>query len=329
MNRFFLSIACVVVIVSGVSASPVERTIINGENLPLRYVFVPRSDLSLIGFGSGESPDREDLIALLAEHGDRLQQVAPGGMWRISGDPGILVGMYSGGASGLRNRLIFRRIDAGISPITIGRDDTPLGRDEATLEAWEVPGESEPVILDGLDDEWRSVETVARYGAMDAPARVEHTGRGGEIPLEETTRWRVGGTGIREIASFLGERWWYVAVNTTEAIDAGTFYHARLYPDRGIASSAGQVVIPVEDRSGPVVFSASSGRVTLVGQYVRRGTFLEAAIDRNTFEELMPFAFDSEWSIDIAVSAPVSDGREHFTVSTVFLNEIPRTAPAE
>jgi len=334
MNRFYLTILAGLTIISAVAAAPVERTIINGEDVPLRFVFVPRSDLPLIGGGHDESPDRSDAIALLSDHATDLHPIAPGGMWRIAVDPGVVVGVFGGGggASSLRNRLVYLNVESGVDPVTVTIEDAPFSATDGTAEAWEIPGNPEPVTLDGLDEEWRALEPIYRHGAMEPPIRIEHAGRGVEMPVEEAVTWRVGGTGVHRITALLGERWWYLSIVATDPVAAGTFYHARLFPDRSVPSSAGQVVIPVEGRSGPVVFYDPAGRVTLVGQYVRRGDFLEAAIDRDTFEEMMPSAFDGDWSVDIASSASVAGiagAREHFGVATIFLRDIPRDAPSE
>lgn len=318
MKRFVLSLFVVIVAatvcIPTMAALPPGRTMINGESAPLIYTFVATNEQTL---------DRERSIALLQEHSDALQVLAPGGMWRIPRTPGVVVGYFSGGPSAVSERIVALSIGEGIEPLVVSVDDAISGED-GRGEAWELPTYPEPVVLDGMDDDWSSSETLIRTGAMETPPRVEESRSGTEIAIDDAAMWRVGGTGLQTVQSVLGENGWYLAFRTSETIEDGTFYHLRIFPNRDTASPAGQVVIPIAEKSGPVVFRDPGGTVSLVGQYVRRESFVECVVARDTVDSLVPDAFERRWSIDVASSRGGGPRREHFTFGTIFLDSIPR-----
>lgn len=323
MKRFLSGIATGCVFLAAVSALPDGRTVINAENVPVVYAFVPNEELPLIVSRGSEPPPPQSAIALLQERGDELNLLAPGGMWRIPTDPGVIVGYYTGGASALTDRLVSIAVPTGREPVRIVPYIDPAGGSATLVETWDVPDYPEPVLLDGMNDEWSEIADVARFGSMSEPPRIEDSVRGEEIEPQAARFYRVAGTGVRRVRSVLGTRWWFVAIDAGASIESGTYYHLRVFPRRDTASSAGQVVVPIDAVSGPVVFRDPTGRVSLVGQYVRRRSFVEFSIARGTIESMMPQAFDREWSIDIAASRGDDSVREHYTYGTVFLNEIP------
>ncbi len=318
MKRIVLPVLMVVVFAAWLGALPADRTIVNPEGVPLFYAFVPQREESVIGGPEALYDDPEQLIAGIQEYTGEVRTLAPGGMWRIPSDSGVIVGYFGDGNAPVALQLVAMPVPEGTGPVEI----IPFGDGAYRLERWEVPEFSEPIVLDGMDGEWESRDPIVRFGAMESAARIEDSVRGRLLSQDDALFWRDYGTGIRSVKSVLGAGWWYVAIDATEPIEAGTFYHFRLFPDRDTASSAGQLVVPVDDHSGPVVFRAPAGTITLVGQYVRRGTFLELSIARDTVESMMPLAFENDWSVDIASSHGDEMTREHFTWGTIFLNDI-------
>ena len=70
------------------------------------------------------------------------------------------------------------------------------------------------------------------------------------------------------------------------------------------------------------MFRAPGGRVDLVGQYVRRGRFLEFSVSRASLDRIVPDLFDREFSMDLATSYREAGEGERFSLATVFGPEV-------
>ena len=326
MKRFVVPVVLVVVFAGVLGALPAGRTIVNPEGAPLFYAFVRQQEASVMGGESEAFLDRDAIVAGIQDIAEELHVLPPGGMWRVPSNSGVILGYFGDGNAPEALQLVALEVPIGTKPVEI----VPFRRTSAAasdatyrIERWEVPEFSEPIILDGMNGEWESRQPIIRFGAMEAAVRIEDGVHGRALTQDDALYWRNNGTGIRSVKSVLTDRMLYVAIESTEAIESATFYHFRLFPDRDTASSAGQLVVPVDKRSGPVVFHAPAGNVTLVGQYVRRGAFVELSVARDAIESTMPLVFaHDDWSVDIASSHGDETTREHFTWGTIFFNDI-------
>lgn len=326
MKRFILFVFLISVSVLAVVAIPHGRTIVNRQSVPFVFSFVAMDELPLIGRQQDSAPNREDAVSILNARADALEVIAPGGMWRIPNEAGVIIGFFTGGPSAVSQRLVSRIVPQGTDVVSVAAGDITAGGTnsdgERRIETWELPDYGEPILIDGMEEDWTGSEILMRTGAMESPPRVENSRNGTELSIDDSRMWQVGGTSIQTVRSVLGPNGWYVALSTLQPISEGTFYHLRVFPDRDTASSAGQIVVPIKEKSGPIVYRDPPGRVTLVGQYVRRDTFVECVIARDTVESLVPDAFERNWSVDIASSRGDAEQREHFTFGTIYLNAI-------
>ena len=317
----YLSTACIpLVLVLGLflpgvlpAQAPGARTLQNGEGAPLLFLFVP----------DAVTDDPAVVLERLQMGALNLQELAPRGMWRIPPTDGTIVGYYAGGPSAVAFRLLQRPVRAGTAVITVGAEDTiDSGDGVGTIAPWQLPASAEPVSLDGADRDWEETVPVVRRAALADPVRIEDLASGTPRTVDESRLWQDGGSAVRTVRAQLGRDWWFVAVESSTAIADGLGVHIRAYPRRSVPSPAGEYVVLVAGDSGPVVFRAPGGRVDLVGQYVRRGRFLEFSVSRASLDRIVPDLFDREFSMDLATSYREAGEGERFSLATVFGPEV-------
>lgn len=289
------------------------RTIVNAEGAPLVYLFVDRP----------VTPDRDAIIERLRAGAMNLREIAPRGLWRIPARAGTVVGYYGGGPSAVAYRIVVQALEAGSDPVSVGADAAlDADRDLGTISPWDLPTPAEPVSLDGMNADWDDSRIVMRRTVMTVPRRIESIADGRLLTAAQSRLWETGGTSVRTIRSQVGREWVFLAVESSDAFLDGTGIHFRYFPRRDADSPAGAFVTMVSGESGPVVFRTESGRVSLVGQYVRRGRFLEMSISRQSLARITPDLFDRDISFDVATSRRDSTGGEQFALGTVYARDL-------
>lgn len=320
MKRILIGLIAIPILVGAAWTQDLgPRTLINGENAPLVY-------LALDGSQSDRISSREAAIELLRTNRRRLETVAPGGMWRIEDGPRTLVGYYSGGSSVVGYRLLIKETGTGSNPITVNREDIIRSTtgESVGLAPWELPERPEPVLVDGDPIEWQGIDPILQFSRYFTPSRIEDAATGDLLEEENAVLWRRAGTGIRTVKSVAGARYWYVAIETANAIGDGTGYVLRVFGDRENAAPLGELVILVDGASGPVVFRAGDGTVDLIGEYVRNDRIIEAGVRRIELESLVENLFDSPASFDVATTRRVDTRMERFSIGTAYFRDVVR-----
>ena len=320
MKRTLIGLTILILVVVTVHSQELGgRTLVNGETAPLVFV-------SLRGAQADRIETRDAAIALLRENRRRLETVAPGGMWRVDSAAQTLVGYYSGGAAVLGYRLLIKEFGTGTNPVTVDRGDLIRGTGGETvgLAPWELPERPEPVLVDGDTIEWQEIDPLLQYSRYFTPHRIEDAATGTPITEDEATMWRRSGTALRTLKSVAGARYWYVAIETTEAIADGTGYVLRVYDNRDAAGPMGEVVILIDGTSGPVILRGADGTTQLTGEYVRNERVLEVEMRRVDLESFVENVFDSEASFDVATTRRVDTRAERYSIGTVYFRDVVR-----
>lgn len=323
MKRIVLLTALWALAFSPVSALTPMRTVVNTQQVPLVYIFIPQEELPVNLANNDSPPGIDETHLLLNEHKNELEVLPPGGMWKIPDGRGLLTGFYlPTGETEVATEISYVSIvlNPGRNPVYAGPATTSV---MGSGERYQLPEYGEPVLLDGLDGDWqklrdRSVDVL--LSTTTRPKRVEQSLSGTLIPVELARHWQHDGTGVRRIRYIPGRQSHFLSITSTEEIARGTYYYFRLYSDRKRDAFYGSVIVPVLDGAGPILFRPS-GRDSLipVGQYIYSGSFLEVSISGTYAEVLFPPGISESWTADFAVAAGSGADREVFTLTTLHL----------
>lgn len=278
-KKYAIPLIVLLVTVFPLSADRGDRTLVNEERspfvfvvLPANYSVVPQSVSSITG--------------ALTRARDNLRIVAPEGMLPVSPEQGTLVGYYAGSASALSFRAVVIPLPTGRNPVKVNRSQiVRIGGTAVQLSQWDLPAYPEPVVPDGLDDEWSEESPILTFPAHSIPERVEDLSHGVAIEPEESVFWRMGGTMARRVYSIDGTGYWFVAVRSRGPILNNTGYHFRVVTDETPRQIIGEFSVLVDGRSGPVVYREPTRPIQWVGQYAFYDDFVEIQISKKSVRE--------------------------------------------